>query len=45
MRVTLHIGMHKTGTSTIQRSLQGNDDGRSLFAPLAEPRTIPPRFM
>lgn len=32
-RIVLHIGMHKTGSTTIQRVLKGFDDGRNLYAP------------
>ena len=33
----LHIGMHKTGTTAIQASLAGYDDGRLFTARLSEP--------
>lgn len=34
--VILHIGMHKTGSSSIQRSLYGYDDGRTFYARFPE---------
>lgn len=33
-KVVLHIGMHKTGSSSIQKSLNGFDDGRVRYARL-----------
>lgn len=33
-KVVLHIGMHKTGSSSIQKSLNGFDDGRVRYAQL-----------
>ena len=32
--VVLHIGMHKTGTTSIQQSLSGFDDGHTAYADL-----------
>jgi len=32
--VILHIGMHKTGTTSIQKSLSGFDDGKTIYANL-----------
>ncbi|RYH01067.1 hypothetical protein EU805_15840 [Salipiger sp. IMCC34102] len=32
--VVLHVGMHKTGTTSIQQSLGGFDDGRTAYADL-----------
>ncbi|WP_179381635.1 hypothetical protein [Jannaschia marina] len=41
-RIILHIGMHKTGSSSIQRSLNGYDDGRVRYADLGtENHSIP----
>lgn len=33
----LHIGMHKTGSSSIQQSLAGYDDGHSFYGRFARP--------
>lgn len=33
----LHIGMHKTGSSSIQRSLVGYDDGHAFYGRFARP--------
>lgn len=35
--VILHIGMHKTGTTSLQNSLQDYDDGDIFYAPLGDP--------
>lgn len=35
--VILHAGMHKTGSSSIQQSLAGYDDGRTFYADLGDP--------
>ena len=32
--VILHIGMHKTGSTSIQLSLNGYDDGETIYANL-----------
>ncbi|MGV6847569.1 MAG: hypothetical protein ACWA5A_04235, partial [Marinibacterium sp.] len=32
--IVLHLGMHKTGSTSIQQALRGYDDGTVLFAPL-----------
>lgn len=32
----IHIGMHKTGSSAIQRSLRGFDNGRVFYAPFRD---------
>lgn len=34
MECVLHVGMHKTGTSSIQRALDGYDDGDAFYANL-----------
>lgn len=34
MRIILHIGMHKTGSSSLQGALKGYDDGVTAYAPL-----------
>jgi hypothetical protein len=36
-RVVLHIGMHKTGSSSIQRSLVGYDDGHAFYGRFDRP--------
>lgn len=33
----LHVGLHKTGTSSIQASLRGYDDGTTAYARLEDP--------
>ena len=33
-QVILHVGMHKTGTTSIQEALAGYDDGRTCYAQL-----------
>jgi hypothetical protein len=37
-RCIIHIGMHKTGSSSIQRSLNGFEDDRFVYAELGERR-------
>ncbi len=34
MRIILHIGMHKTGSSSLQGALKGYDDGTTVYATL-----------
>ncbi|WP_373356375.1 hypothetical protein [Pseudoroseicyclus sp. CXY001] len=36
-RVILHLGMHKTGTTTLQNRLDGFDDGRTRYLDLGYP--------
>jgi hypothetical protein len=33
-RCIIHLGMHKTGTTSIQRAMRGYDDGVTAYAPL-----------
>ncbi len=40
--ITLHLGMHKTGTTAIQRTLEHYDDGRVAYADLAVPGDATP---
>ncbi|CUH45426.1 sulfotransferase family protein [Ruegeria atlantica] len=37
MKCILHIGAHKTGTTSIQSALDGYDDGQNFFANLGNP--------
>lgn len=36
-KIVLHIGMHKTGSSSIQSALNGFDDGTTFYADLGAP--------
>ena len=40
--IVLHVGMHKTGTTSIQHALDGYDDGRIAYADLKIPRNRTP---
>lgn len=40
-QVLLHIGMHKTGSSSIQQSLAGFDDGRTLYSKIGVNHSAP----
>ena len=41
-KIILHIGMHKTGTTSIQKALRGFDDGKTVYAKLSyENHSIP----
>lgn len=44
MLCTLHIGMHKTGSSAIQFSLDGYDDGENFYADIGEPNHSVPIY-
>jgi len=42
--VILHIGQHKTGSTSIQFNLQDFDDGKSRYAQLGHPNHSVPLF-
>jgi hypothetical protein len=43
-KIVLHIGMHKTGSSSIQKSLADFDDGKTRFAQLGQANHSVPLF-
>lgn len=40
--IILHVGMHKTGTTSIQRTFKGYDDGHIAYADLGIPGNMTP---